>query len=303
MKVYVNNPNENWIVDRFRKEWIEFSLHRNVIHPIFSDIIWIIAPWTWKSISSNQLRKKKVVCTIHHIDFDKFDKKESENFIERDKFVDVYHSISSNTTSQVRELTDKKIVEIPFWVNENNFFSITDISHIKEKYNISDSEYLIGSFQRDTEGVDLISPKLSKGPDLFIKAAIQYKEKYKNLAVILTGKRRQYIINQLKNENINFHYFPMVSLTELNELYNILNLYIVSSRIEGGPQAIMECAANKTNIISTDVGVASQILHPDSIVQDNIFIKAKPNLEYAFDKVKKFYIKDGIKDFERRLIK
>ena len=303
MKVYVNNPNENWIVDRFRKEWIEFSLHRNVIHPIFSDIIWIIAPWTWKSISSNQLRKKKVVCTIHHIDFDKFDKKESENFIERDKFVDIYHSISSNTTSQVRELTDKKIVEIPFWVNENNFFSITDISHIKEKYNISDSEYLIGSFQRDTEGVDLISPKLSKGPDLFIKAAIQYKEKYKNLAVILTGKRRQYIINQLKNENINFHYFPMVSLTELNELYNILNLYIVSSRIEGGPQAIMECAANKTNIISTDVGVASQILHPDSIVQDNIFIKAKPNLEYAFDKVKKFYIKDGIKDFERRLIK
>ena len=303
MKVYVNNPNENWIVDRFRKEWIEFSLHRNVIHPIFSDIIWIIAPWTWKSISSNQLRKKKVVCTIHHIDFDKFDKKESENFIERDKFVDVYHSISSNTTSQVRELTDKKIVEIPFWVNENNFFSITDISHIKEKYNISDSEYLIGSFQRDTEGVDLISPKLSKGPDLFIKAAIQYKEKYKNLAVILTGKRRQYIINQLKNENINFHYFPMVSLTELNELYNILNLYIVSSRIEGGPQAIMECAANKTNIISTDVGVASQILHPDSIVQDNIFINAKPNLEYAFDKVKKFYIKDGIKDFERRLIK
>ena len=303
MKVYVNNPNENWIVDRFRKEWIEFSLHRNVIHPIFSDIIWIIAPWTWKSISSNQLRKKKVVCTIHHIDFDKFDKKESENFLERDKFVDIYHSISSNTTSQVRELTDKKIVEIPFWVNENNFFSITDISHIKEKYNISDSEYLIGSFQRDTEGVDLISPKLSKGPDLFIKAAIQYKEKYKNLAVILTGKRRQYIINQLKNENINFHYFPMVSLTELNELYNILNLYIVSSRIEGGPQAIMECAANKTNIISTDVGVASQILHPDSIVQDNIFIKAKPNLEYAFDKVKKFYIKDGIKDFERRLIK
>ena len=96
MKVYVNNPNENWIVDRFRKEWIEFSLHRNVIHPIFSDIIWIIAPWTWKSISSSQLRKKKVVCTIHHIDFDKFDKKESENFIERDKFVDVYHSISSN---------------------------------------------------------------------------------------------------------------------------------------------------------------------------------------------------------------
>ena len=28
---------------------------------------------------------------------------------------------------------------------------------------------LVGSFQRDTEGSDLISPKLIKGPDIFIE--------------------------------------------------------------------------------------------------------------------------------------
>ena len=47
----------------------------------------------------------------------------------------------------------------------------------------------------------------------------------------------------------------MVNSKELNELYNILNLYIVSSRIEGGPQAILECAITKTPIVSTDVGL------------------------------------------------
>lgn len=302
MKVYVNNPNENWIVDRFRKEWINFSLHKNVIHPIFSELIWIIAPWTWNSININQLSRKKVVCTIHHIDFEKFDNNELEKFNNRDKFVDVYHSISSNTTSQIKKLTEKQIVEIPFWVNDNNFFPITENSYIKEKFNILQSEYLIGSFQRDTEGVDLTSPKLSKGPDLFIKAVLQYQKNYKDLAVVLTGKRRQYVINQLKSYNIKFYYFPMVSLAELNELYNILNLYIVSSRIEGGPQAIMECAASKTNIISTNVGVASHILHPDSIIKDNKFLNAKPNIEYAFEKVRKFYLKEGIKNFESQLI-
>ena len=115
---------------------------------------------------------------------------ESENFKNRDKYVDIYHSISSNTTKQLKELTEKKIVEIPFWVNENNFFQLQIKKASKDKFNISKSEYLIGSFQRDTEGSDLISPKLSKGPDLFMKAVfLQYQEKYKDLAVILTGKK------------------------------------------------------------------------------------------------------------------
>ena len=57
----------------------------------------------------------------------------------------------------------------------------------------------------------------------------------------------------------------MVKPNEINELYNILNLYIVSSRIEGGPQAILECAITKTPIISTDVGLASEVLHETSI--------------------------------------
>ena len=37
-----------------------------------------------------------------------------------------------------------------------------------KKYNLSNEDYIVGSFQRDTEGHDLHSPKLSKGPDLFI---------------------------------------------------------------------------------------------------------------------------------------
>ena len=51
-----------------------------------------------------------------------------------------------------------------------------------------------------------------------MKAVLQYQEKYKDLTlVILTGKRRQYIIKELERENVKFYYFPMVSLTELNK--------------------------------------------------------------------------------------
>ena len=50
----------------------------------------------------------------------------------------------------------------------------------------------------------------------------------------------------------------MIDQKKMNQLYNILNLYIVSSRVEGGPQSILECSAVNTTIISTDVGVAKQ---------------------------------------------
>ena len=61
----------------------------------------------------------------------------------------------------------------------------------------------------------------------------------------------------------------MVDFKILNELYNCLDLYIVTSRIEGGPQAILECGITKTPIISTDVGVASEILAKESIFEMN----------------------------------
>ena len=43
----------------------------------------------------------------------------------------------------------------------------------------------------------------------------------------------------------------MTNFKMLNELYNVLDLYLVTSRIEGGPQALVECGQTKTPILST----------------------------------------------------
>ena len=56
-----------------------------------------------------------------------------------------------------------------------------------------------------------------------------------------------------------YSYFEMADFFELNELYNCLDLYIVASRVEGGPQSILEATLTKTPIISTDVGLAKEI--------------------------------------------
>ena len=141
MKIYLNNPKESWVVDRFRSEWYQDNKDISTKSILMADIIWLIAPWTWKKISLKNLSKKKVVCTIHHIDFDKFDSKEEKTFYERDKYVDIYHAISPKTAEQIKKLTNKTIFTLPFWVNQNLWFEIKDKKKIRNKYNFKENDY------------------------------------------------------------------------------------------------------------------------------------------------------------------
>jgi len=281
--IYLNNISENWIVDRTKKEWLQHNKSISTRMSFRSNVIWLIAPWNWRSINFNLLERKKTLCSIYHIDMEKFNVEEKKEFYYRDKFVDEYHVISKNTENQLKKLTEKKITTIPFWVNTKIWYQIDEKNYLRKKHNLDADKFYIGSFQRDSEGSDLNKPKLSKGPDRFVEIVSKYMESKKNIHVIITGKRRNYLINEFESRNIEYTYFEMVDYKILNELYNCLDLYIVSSRYEGGPQAIVECGVTKTPIISTDVGVAPEILSSESIFDMDSFLKAKPNIEAAYN--------------------
>ena len=299
MKIYINSAKENWVVDRFIDEWNKFNFKQSKNFRFGDKIVWLIAPWTWRKIPKKYLIKNKVVCTIHHIDEDKFKSNEEIEFKDRDKFVDYYHVISNKTFDQVIKLTDKPVHKIPFWVNQNLWFEIKNKEQLREKYSGDINSYLVGSFQRDTEGYDLVSPKLSKGPDRFLEIVEYLNTKNENLQIILTGKRRNYILDELSRREINYKYFEMTSFQNLNELYNILDLYIVSSRYEGGPQSILETAMTRTPIISTDVGIASEILDKKSIFNMNNYKDAIPNTDISYQTAKRYLIPEGFKEFNK----
>jgi len=299
MKIYLNSAKENWIVDRVKKEWIIFNKNITTNYLFNSEIIWIIAPWAWKKINKKQLQNKLVVCSIYHIDEEKFDEIQLFEFQQRDKYVDKYHVISKKTEQQIKNLTNKPIFIKPFWINQNIFYQLENKELIRNKYNIDSSNFVIGSFQRDTEGSDLISPKLSKGPDRLVQVIEHFVKNESNITVLLAGKRRNFIINELEMRDINYKYFEMVDFSTLNELYNCLDLYVVSSRYEGGPQAILECAISKTPIISTDVGVAPEILATESIFTMDSISLAKPNIDEAYYNAQKFTIPNGLEDYRK----
>ena len=119
--------------------------------------------------------------------------------------------------------------------------------------------------------------------------------------VLLGGWRRQYVEKRLKAAKINYTLFEKTNLATIRSLYAACDLYIVSSRYEGGPQAIIEAAAMRVPIISTDVGISNKVLSNKCIVDitKDYYIPNSNDLDYALDKVKDLSIKTHGKKFLR----
>jgi len=275
-KVFVLPPSEDWIVDRFVKEWNEDNADISVKSPNEANVIWLLADWAWMQlVSRGFLNGKKVITTVHHIVPDKFTSESLREFMLRDQFTTVYHVYNESTKKFIEKFTAKEIHLINYWANQKIWQKTGDKISLRKKYNLPLDSYIIGSFQRDTEGHDLVSPKLEKGPDL-LADYIEKLSHTKDLHVLLAGWRRQYIISRLKKSNIGFTYFERPPHQVVNELYQTLDLYPVTARCEGGPQSLIECGLLGVPVVSRDVGIASQVL-PEVSIKDNV-IDAMPNV-------------------------
>jgi hypothetical protein len=269
LKIYVLAPGENWVVDRFVKEWNSFSGNPSCENPRDADIVWLLADWAWKNILSKisyeELKQKKVVTTVHHIVPEKFSAADRQDFVARDFITDVYHVYNERTADFISSLTKKPIKLIRYWANDSLWRRDLSRNEARKILGISDQDYLVGSFQRDTEGSDLLSPKLEKGPDIFCEYVESIFEKNKSVSVLLGGWRRQYIINRLTSSGVPFRYIERPSDETVNTMYQSLDLYVVSARCEGGPQSLIECGLAQVPCISTPVGIAEQVLESSSI--------------------------------------
>lgn len=271
-KVYVLGPREDWIVDRFVKEWNDDNRDISVFTPRAADAVWLLADWCWQSIAqAGLLRDKKVLTTVHHIVSEKFGPRERMDFQLRDDVTTAYHVYNQRTLDFIRPLTTKPIHLVPYWANQKIWRPTGSREELRLKHGLPKDTYLIGSFQRDTEGKDLTSPKLEKGPDLLVDAIISYRERcsdYFPTEVVLAGWRRQYVIKRLEAAGIKHHYFELPSQDVVNELYQTLDLYPVTARAEGGPQALIECGLLNVPVVSRPVGIAEQVLPPSAIADD-----------------------------------
>jgi glycosyltransferase involved in cell wall biosynthesis len=155
-----------------------------------------------------------------------------------------------------------KIALIPIGCETNRFRPPGDAERAaaRTRFGIAPHEIVVGSFQKDGEGWgEGERPKLIKGPDVFL-AAIAELARDLPVFVLLSGPARGYVKAGLARLGIRFAHDYAADRDALARLYHALDLYLVTSREEGGPMALMESMASGVPVVSTRVGMAPDLI-------------------------------------------
>lgn len=155
-----------------------------------------------------------------------------------------------------------KLVRIPIGVDTQLFQPPTAAQKqaARASLGISGNAVVVGSFQKDGVGWgDGMEPKWIKGPDLFVESLARIKRERPVIAV-LTGPARGFVKQGLTHLGIPFVHRYVQTHDELAQCYHALDLYLVTSREEGGPMGLMESMASGVPVVSTPVGMAPDLI-------------------------------------------
>lgn len=241
-----------------------------------SEVIHSCSPSTLRQLPVEKLIGKKIICQMPGEPFRYFQQPDFPPVASR---VGLWLPRTRQAQEQFNKLGLLNCL-LPYVVDHQTFSPTIknkmEREQARRSLGLPENAYIIGSFQRDTEGADLVTPKYMKGPDVFLEIVHALHKKNDSIHVLLAGPRRFWLLDQLETMGIPHTYIGQITQkddisvnilprTVLNQLYNVINCYVVSSRTEGGPHAVLEAMAAGCPIISTPVGLALDALPSENI--------------------------------------
>jgi glycosyltransferase involved in cell wall biosynthesis len=160
-------------------------------------------------------------------------------------------------------IAPEKVFRIPLGVDPAIFPAVTPAARAaaRLRFGIPEQARVVGSFQKDGVGWgDGDEPKLEKGPDVFLAMIDQLRRDVPDLFVLLSGPARGYVKTGLRALGVPFAHDYIKDPRALAPLYHAIDLYVVSSRQEGGPKAILESMSSGIPVVTTRVGQAMDLV-------------------------------------------
>ncbi|MBE2205389.1 MAG: glycosyltransferase family 4 protein [Chthoniobacterales bacterium] len=186
--------------------------------------------------------------------------------------VDLWIARSREAVAQFEEL-GLPVVRAPYTVDPGIFCPLPagERAGIRQKLGLSDGDFVVGNFHRDSLEKNLARSKAQKGPDVFVEIVERARREIPSLKVLLAGPRRHWLRGELARRNLPFVFagktlstddfsVNVLSRRELNRLYSALDCVLISSRWEGGPYSVLESLFAGRPVISTPVGMAADLL-------------------------------------------
>lgn len=176
--------------------------------------------------------------------------------------IQVSHIQMKNVTLETG-IDPSKVFLIPIGINLD-FFPLRRGEQKRDaraELDIPRSAFVIGSFQKDGVGWgEGLEPKLIKGPDVFLSTLKLLKKDIPELYVLLTGPARGYVKQGLDELQIPYKHVYLKSYPDVAKMFWALDLYLVTSRQEGGPKSILESMASGVPLVTTKVGQAMDLV-------------------------------------------
>jgi glycosyltransferase involved in cell wall biosynthesis len=275
---FAGDQNIKWALDEDLR-WARHALGTD-LHPVSAWRSRILHAAWWPSalqLGADVLRSQRVVCFLDNAP--SFYARQPE-FHAVSPLVDKWIARSTQALQQLSTLGIRADLA-PYCVDPTTFFRLpgddTGLQALKRQLGLPDDAYVIGNFHSDTAftiGPD--RPKWQKGPDVFAEIVRRVREAEPRVCVLLAGPRRHWLRQRLRSLGVPVFFVGreiagddfasnILDRTALNRLYNLLDLYLVCSRWEGGPHSILEACFSKTKVLSTRVGIAEDILENVSL--------------------------------------
>lgn len=101
-----------------------------------------------------------------------------------------------------------------------------------------------------------------KGSDILVKAIEEIvKQSPQRFGFLMIGPGWSQLVERLRDQGVAVHYSSYVDdHHQLAPMYHCMNVFWVTSRIEGGPVPLIEAMASGVYSISTEVGIAGEIV-------------------------------------------
>jgi glycosyltransferase involved in cell wall biosynthesis len=156
-----------------------------------------------------------------------------------------------------------KVFRIPIGVDVELFALRTapDSIAAREELRLPETAFVVGSFQKDGVGWgDGLEPKTIKGPDVLLDVVARVRTVVPELFVLLTGPARGYVRRGLERLGVAYRDLGVIDPPGIARAYAALDVYLVTSREEGGPKAVLESMASGVPLVTTRVGQAADIV-------------------------------------------
>lgn len=272
--LYYVTPGNNWVLD-----WVGHYISKGVnerhrlrarvvqsARSVFGEIVHYGSLWeSVESLGSPNFRYNENVGTIFHgIVNDPGFHDSISRMIDNQAGFAKLHTASKIMENRLLEwgVQAQKLERIPLGVDLSRFHTISneDRKMRRQELEIPENVFCIGSFHKDGVGqAEGNEPKLIKGPDIFLKVIERLHKNYP-LFVLLSAPARGYMIRGLEAIGVPHKHVGQKGFHQIPRLYQALDLYLLGSREEGGPQSVLESLASGVPFVGTRVGLAPDVI-------------------------------------------